>query len=128
VFVYEKQEQTTNIPYDTNEKIGVLSQTTLNFNYVQNILKTVKKDFPEACVPLLSDVCKATYERQTVVLQNIDKFETFIVIGGKESNNTKELYNIGVKNNKKSFYGESLDDILQHPKEELFIHDTVAIT
>jgi len=128
VFICEKEKQIQNIPYDNNEKFGVLSQTTLNFAYVQNILKTIKKDFPEAYVPLSSDVCKATYERQTVVLQNIDKFKTFVVIWWKESNNTKELYNIGINNNKKSFYGESLDDILQHQKEELFSNDTVAIT
>lgn len=128
VFICEKEEQIQNIPYNKNEKFGVLSQTTLNFDYVQNILTTIKKDFPNAYVPLSSDVCKATYERQTVVLQNIDKFKTFIVIWWKESNNTKELYNIGIKNNKKSFYGESLDDILQYPIEELFSNDAVAIT
>lgn len=31
-------------------------------------------------------------------------------------------------NNKKSFYGESLEDILQHPEEELFANEYVAIT
>lgn len=106
----------------------MLSQTTLNFAYVQDIFEEIKKQYPNASLPVLSDVCKATYERQTVVLQNLKKFNTFIVIGGKESNNTKELYNIGVENNKKSFYGESLDDILQYPEEELFANDSVAIT
>jgi len=106
----------------------VLSQTTLNFAHVQSILKEIQKQYPHAMLPTLSDVCKATYERQTVVIQNLKKFDTFIVIGGKESNNTKELYDIGLQNNKKSFYGESLEDILQHPEEELFTHNTVAIT
>jgi 4-hydroxy-3-methylbut-2-enyl diphosphate reductase IspH len=58
------------------------------------MLDEIQKRYPNAVLPILSDVCKATYERQTVVLQNLDKFDTFIVIGGKESNNTKELYNI----------------------------------
>ncbi len=107
---------------------AVLSQTTLNFAYVQDIFEEIKKHYPKATLPILSDVCKATYERQTVVLQHLDKFDTFIVIGGKESNNTKELYSIGIQNNKKSFYGESLDDILQYPEEELFAYDRVAIT
>ena len=113
---------------DKDSKIAVLSQTTLNFEYVQNILKEIQNQYPNALLPALTDVCKATYERQTVVLQNINKFDTFIVIGGKESNNTKELYAIGVNNNKKSFYGESLDDIIKYPENELFAHDTVAIT
>lgn len=109
-------------------KFAVLSQTTLNFAYVQDILDEIKQHYPNASLPGLSDVCKATYERQTVVLQNLHKFDTFIVIGGKESNNTKELYTIGKENNKKSFYGESLEDILQYPEEELLENETVAIT
>lgn len=113
---------------DKGTKFAVLSQTTLNFDYVQDTLKKIQQEYPQAILPALSDVCKATYERQTVVIQNLDKFSTFIVIGGKESNNTKELYNIGVQNNKKSFYGESLADILENSAEELFEHETVAIT
>jgi 4-hydroxy-3-methylbut-2-enyl diphosphate reductase len=113
---------------DKEIKFAVLSQTTLNFAYVQDILKEITKHYPNASLPALSDVCKATYERQTVVLQNLKKFDTFIVIGGKESNNTKELYDIGLQNSKKSFYGESLEDILKYPEEELFVHDTIAIT
>lgn len=113
---------------DKDIKFAVLSQTTLNFAHVQDILKEIKKQYSDASLPTLSDVCKATYERQTVVLQNLKKFDTFIVIGWKESNNTKELYDIWVQNNKKSFYGESLDDILQNPEKELFANDTVAIT
>ncbi len=128
VCVCEKENQIKNIPYHTNEEFWVLSQTTLNFAYVQNILTLIKSNFSESHIPELSDVCKATYERQTVVLQNINKFETFIVIGGKESNNTKELYAIWREHDKQSFYGESLDDILKYPIEELFAHDAVAIT
>ena len=106
----------------------MLSQTTLNFAHVQEIFKEIQKQYLNAMLPVVSDVCKATYERQEVVLQNLKKFNTFIVIGGKESNNTKELYDIGIQNNKKSFYGESLEDILKYPEEELFANDTVAIT
>lgn len=113
---------------DQNTKCAVLSQTTLNFDYVQTIVKYIKEKYPNALLPKISDVCKATYERQTVIIQNLDKFETFIVIGGKESNNTKELYNIWVQNDKKSFYGESLEDILKYPKSELLSANAVAIT
>jgi 4-hydroxy-3-methylbut-2-enyl diphosphate reductase IspH len=57
-------------------------------------MEKLQTAFPLAHIPSLSDVCKATYERQEVVIQNLDQFQTFIVIGGKESNNTKELYDI----------------------------------
>lgn len=113
---------------DKEEKIAVLSQTTLNFNHVQSILLDIQKRYPNTVIPKASDVCKATCDRQSVILQNLDKFETFIVIGGKESNNTKELYEIWIKNNKQTFYGESLNDIVQTSKNELFANERIAVT
>jgi len=128
VFVYEQKNTIEDIPYTADEPFAVLSQTTLNFSYVENILKEIQSRFPQAQIPALSDVCKATYERQTVVLEHLDKFDAFIVIGGKESNNTKELYNLWIEHGKKSFFGESLDDILAHGENEVLTHETIAIT
>ena len=125
-YVFYNKESLLQIDKDTT--FAVLSQTTLNFDYVQIILKEIQQQYPHALLPALSDVCKATHERQTVVFQNLNRFDTFIVIGGKESNNTKELYTIGVQNHKKTFYGESLKEILKHSEEELFMYEKVAIT
>jgi len=128
VFVYEEKNLIEDIPYKHDESFAVLSQTTLNFSYVEKKLKHIKAQYPLAQIPTLSDVCKATYERQTVVLQHLDKFDAFIVIGGKESNNTKELYNLWVEHGKKSFFWESLNDIITHGEEELLSYETIAIT
>lgn len=125
-YVFQDKESIPNIDKET--KFAVLSQTTLNFAYVQEIIDEIKKQYDKAVLPEISDICKATYERQAVIDQYLHKFDTLIVIGGKESNNSKRLYNIGIYNNKKSFYGESLDDILQYPEEELFVNEHVAIT
>jgi 4-hydroxy-3-methylbut-2-enyl diphosphate reductase IspH len=128
VFVYEQNHTIEDIPYTKHETFAVLSQTTLNFSYVEKILKEMQIVFPWAKIPAFSDVCKATYERQTVVLKNLDKFDAFIVIWGKESNNTKELYNLWIKNGKKSFFGESLNDILAYGENEILTYETIAIT
>lgn len=126
VFAFQTGDAIPHI--DTSKQIAVLSQTTLNFSYVKDILDQIQSMYSNIILPSPSDVCKATYERQTIVTDNLDKFDAFIVIGGKESNNSRELYNIGIKYGKKTFYGENLADILQYPKEELFACDTVAVT
>jgi len=113
---------------DKHTPFAVLSQTTLHFMYVQNIIEIIKLQYPHALLPDLSDVCKATYERQAVVHQYLDMFDVFIVIWGKESNNSKELADIWLWHKKKTFYWESLDDILSYPSEELFACERVAIT
>jgi len=126
LFVFQNISDIPSI--DPQTEFGVLTQTTLNYDYVQNILNQILNIYPHAHLPALSDVCKATYERQKVIQENLDKFDTFVVIGWKESNNTKELYNIWIQNNKKTFYGESLKDILINWKEILFSNNRIAIT
>jgi 4-hydroxy-3-methylbut-2-enyl diphosphate reductase IspH len=44
------------------------------------LIDDIKNIYPEAKLPLVSDICKATFERQSVIKNNIDKFETLIVI------------------------------------------------
>ena len=126
VSVFQDKEQIPVIDKET--KIAVISQTTLNFDHVQSILHDIQEIYPNAVIPKASDVCKATCDRQSVILQNLNKFEAFIVIWGKESNNTKELYEIWLKNNKQTLYGESLADIVQTPLDELLSKETVAVT
>ena len=126
IYVFDNKK---NIPkIDKSEKIGILSQTTLNYQETKKLFDVIKSMYPDAIFPEPSDICKATFERQEVILQNIDKFETLIIIGWKESNNGKELYRLWIKYKKKTFYGESLADILQYPKKELFSNERVAIT
>ena len=126
VFAFQSADAIPDI--DKQQRIAVLSQTTLNFAYVQEILEHIKDIYPNIILPSPSDVCKATYERQKIVLDNLDKFDAFVVIWGKESNNSKELADIWVQHGKKTFYGENLDDVLKYSREELFACDTVAVT
>lgn len=106
---------------------AVLTQTTLNFAMVQETLDHIKDHFPNAKIPISSDVCKATYERQSVIIDNAEYFESLVVIWGKESNNTKELFEVGIKNGKTCFYGESLEDLKQY-EEKMLSYEKIAVT
>jgi 4-hydroxy-3-methylbut-2-en-1-yl diphosphate reductase len=125
VYVFSEKEE---IPKIKNEIIWVLSQTTLNFEDVKNLIEDIKEIYPDARLPIVSDICKATFERQSVIKNNIDKFDTLVVIGWKNSSNTKELYNIGKNAGKKSFFWEKLEDMLVFWEEDLLQNNLVAIT
>lgn len=126
VYAFPDKQSIPNI--DTTTPFAVLSQTTMNAIQVLEIFDIIKTMYPNAKFPLWSDVCNATYERQAIVSDNIDKFDAFVVVWGQESSNARELYDMWVKYKKRTFYGESLDDILKYPRDELFACDTVAIT
>jgi 4-hydroxy-3-methylbut-2-enyl diphosphate reductase len=65
---------------DTQATFAVLTQTTLNFAMVQEMLSKIRSNFPNARIPISSDVCKATYERQSVIIDNAKYFESLVVI------------------------------------------------
>lgn len=126
IYVFDNSK---NIPQiDKKEKIGILSQTTLNYQKTKEIFEIIRKKYSNAIFPAPSDICKATYERQQVIIDNINKFKTLVVIGGKESNNGRELYEIWIKSNKQTIFGESLADVMQLQKKELFENETIAVT
>lgn len=126
IYVFENEKDMPDISADI--PFGLLTQTTLNFAYVESLMEKIKKRYPQARLPIPSDVCKATYERQKVITDNLDKFDAFIVIGGRQSNNTRELYEIWLRHGKASFYGESLDDILLAHKDEIEKYPAIAVT
>jgi len=78
VYVFQNKDQIPRI--DPAVPLAALSQTTMDYAHVCDILKEIKKRYPLAQLLLLSDVCKATYERQVIVSDNLDKFEAFVVI------------------------------------------------
>ncbi len=128
VVVIQQEQEISILPFTHHDTFAVISQTTLNFEKVTNTLKNIQQIYPWAHIPWFSDVCRATYERQTVILKHIHFFDALIVIWGKESNNTKELYNLWITNNKTTWFGESLEDILAYGEQTILQYDRIAIT
>lgn len=95
----------------TNEKeyYYLLAQTTLNSKKFDKIKEYIKNNFKNA---LIGDtICGATYERQMAVEELAKKVEMVLVIGGKNSSNTKKLYNISKSINLKTYHVESKHDL-----------------
>jgi 4-hydroxy-3-methylbut-2-en-1-yl diphosphate reductase len=112
VFTLMNMEDISRIPF--SDSFAILSQTTLNFAMIQVLITKIQEQFPLAIVPKVSDICKATYERQGVIKKFHSVFDTLVVIWGKESSNTKELCLIGKELGKQVFFWESLWDLLEN--------------
>ncbi|MGN6386084.1 MAG: 4-hydroxy-3-methylbut-2-enyl diphosphate reductase [Verrucomicrobiota bacterium] len=74
-------------------KIGVASQTTQPTHRVQYLLGRIRKRFPTADIHFRDTVCRPTRQRQAAAEELARKCDVVIVIGGANSNNTKELVN-----------------------------------
>jgi len=76
------------------KKVGVVSQTTINNkDYQKTVAQLYKKIEPEEFL-IFDTVCQITEKRQKEVSILSRKVDAFLVLGGKESSNTRTLYEI----------------------------------
>ena len=104
------------------EKSVLLSQTTFNPFLFKEISDVLIKKNPK--IEVLKTICSATMERQNALLELSGKVQGVIVIGGKQSANTKRLLEKA-----KSFCPNCvcIEDQRELPKE-FFSLDKIGIT
>lgn len=105
-----------------DKNIILLSQTTYSpaeFEKIENYCKTKFKK-----IAVMNTICPATNERQNALLELCKKVDGVLVIGGKNSANTKRLFQTAEKNCKNAAYIQTSQDI---PKV-FFEMENVGIT
>src|SRR6266550_4417978 len=70
---------------------GVISQTTQPIERVRVLVEAIRKLNPHAEVRFVDTVCKPTKDRQAALQKLIAQADTIVVVGGRESNNTRQL-------------------------------------
>jgi 4-hydroxy-3-methylbut-2-enyl diphosphate reductase len=73
------------------ERFGVASQTTQPVARVQHLTNLLRQRFPSAEIRCIDTVCQPTKQRQRAAEDLAARCDLVIVIGGANSNNTREL-------------------------------------
>ena len=72
-------------------RIGVAAQTTQAVARVRQLVALIRERFPESEVRFIDSVCKPTKDRQVSAVEMARQAHVVIVVGGRSSNNTREL-------------------------------------
>ncbi len=88
----ELNELIPKIPFEKNNDVFVVAQTTFSKKEWKKCLKTVKKVYTNA--KIFDTICKATSERQEEAEEISSGSDLMIVIGDRHSSNTAKLYDI----------------------------------
>jgi 4-hydroxy-3-methylbut-2-enyl diphosphate reductase len=72
-------------------RIGVAAQTTQSVERVQQMVDLIRRRFAQSDVRFVDTVCKPTKERQAAAVDVARAADVVIVVGGRSSNNTREL-------------------------------------
>jgi len=72
-------------------RIGVAAQTTQPVVKVRHMVDLIKRRFPDSLVRLVDTICRPTKDRQIAAADLARQSDIVVVIGGANSNNTREL-------------------------------------
>jgi len=94
------KKEAEKIHIDNPEKLAYITQTTLSIDDSKEIIEILKKRFPNIESPASSNICYATTNRQKAVKELVNSVDAVIVVGDKESANSKRLAEIARKTGK----------------------------
>ncbi len=111
-----KQAFESNIAQQIGAKSIILaSQTTHNLEDYQKCKKFLKNLYTNAL--FFDTICNVTETRQKEIDTLSRECNAMLVIGGRESSNTKKLYDISKENCKETYFIETARDIPLHIKK-----------
>lgn len=107
-------------------KIFVISQTTFSSSYFDFLCDAIIRKFNNIEIKIDKSICAATENRQKECETLSKKSSVMLVIGSKNSSNTKELYNIAIDNCKVVYFIEFIDELKNYSFSDNDIIGVVA--
>ena len=117
----EKIDDVEKLNIDGNA--ALLAQTTLAISEWEPIMMKSKNKFENLNMPRKSDLCYATTNRQSAILEVLPNVDTVLVVGSENSSNTKALVKMVESKNVQAFRIEDTSDL-----KEIKINGNIAIT
>jgi len=118
----EEEARSLNLPDADKINVILMSQTTYSIKEFQKIREILTAKFRN--ITVMNTICPATSERQQALQELCSQVEGVLVVGGKNSANTRRLYQIAAENCKHAAHIQSASDI----PEEFFQLKTIGIT
>jgi 4-hydroxy-3-methylbut-2-enyl diphosphate reductase len=106
-FVVEDIDDVEKLPY--MDKACVVAQTTQDRTLFQAVTEKIRKKIPD--VRIFDTICDSTNMRQKEVLELAVEVDAMVIVGGKNSANTRRLYEISHTTGTPSFHIENEDEL-----------------
>ncbi len=106
-------------------KFGLVAQTTQPVARLRRLAELVRRRFPRSEIRIVDTVCQPTKQRQTAAEELARAADVVVVIGGANSNNTRELAATCARYCARVHHVQSAADLRP---EWFFASDTVGLT
>lgn len=94
-----------------HRKLGIMCQTTTQADHAQRIRKAVETKNPHAEVRFSDTICHPTKDHQKALEKLLDRVQAVVVVGGRNSNNTKQLARRCEERGVPAFHVQDADDL-----------------
>lgn len=84
-------EDVTDVRTYAFDRLGVICQTTATERHVQRVRAAIDRANPKAEIRFVDTVCRPTKLRQRSLERLLSQVDAMVIVGGRNSNNTKEL-------------------------------------
>lgn len=111
ISLIRNEADVASIQVPKNKELAYITQTTLSVAETRKIIEALKKRFPNIIGPDAGDLCYATGNRQSAVLELCGKVDMLLVVGAKNSSNSSRLMELGLEQGIKSHLIATVDDI-----------------
>jgi len=94
-----------------SRRLGIVCQTTMPPDVVADVCARVRRRNPLADVRVIDTVCRPTELRQRSVLDLVRRVDAVVVVGGRNSNNTRWLVKVCREQRTPALHVESAEDL-----------------
>lgn len=110
-FVISSVEEAAKIAGTLQKSVCIVAQTTFNFKKFQTIIAFFAHLGYDKNDSVVNTICNATEERQTEAHQLAAECDAMVVIGSRNSSNTRKLFEICKQACPSTFYVQSVGDL-----------------
>jgi len=94
ITLVESVEGARAVQLPNDRPLAYITQTTLSIDETREIVDVLRARYPQIVAPAKEDICYATTNRQRAVKELVDECDVLLVIGSRNSSNSKRLVEV----------------------------------
>jgi 4-hydroxy-3-methylbut-2-en-1-yl diphosphate reductase len=125
IVLVESVDDARTVELPLHRPLAYITQTTLSIDETREIIDVLRARYPHIEAPAKEDICYATSNRQWAVKELLDEVDVLLVIGSRNSSNSKRLVEVA---HAAGVEAHLVDDASEIEEAWLDDVDTVGIT
>src|SRR6185437_13537499 len=125
IVLVESVDDARAVELPLDRPLAYITQTTLSIDETREIIDVLRERFPQIESPAKEDICYATSNRQWAVKELLDEVDVLLVIGSRNSSNSKRLVEVAQA---AGVDAHLVDDASEIEESWLDDADTVGVT